>query len=142
MEPQRVDEIPSVGTMPATATSPLNTQLDPQPELTPPSSQMPLTPPKKLLTKRIIIVSIIIIVLISAGVSYSLFAMNKTQVTTATSTTQTDPPVNSAIQALTTSLTDNSISETTLTNTDDSTQATDSSTSAGMVGDSVDENNF
>jgi hypothetical protein len=101
----------------------------------------PVVAQKKSYKKQIIILSLIVAAIIGASIGYYLFAM-KSVATPVTATTQTTTAADPSVEALTKSLTDNSVSETTLTNTDDSTQATDTSTSAANVGDSVDENNF
>ena len=104
----------------------------------------PVTSPvvqKKSHKTLIIILAIVIAAVIGASVGYYLYAMKQATVPPA-ATTQAAIPTDPSLEALTTSLTDSSLSEITLTNTDDSSQATDATTSASMIGDSVDENNF
>jgi uncharacterized protein HemX len=126
----------------------------PEQPLTSPSETVdpipPLTPQNKS-HKKLIIVSLIVAAIIGASVGYYLFAMKKNSGSEANSTPATSSknvtqapaqPTNTAVDAITKSLTDGSTGETTLTNTDNSSDGTDASTSAGTVGDSVDENNF
>lgn len=103
-----------------------------------------LNPPQKKSHKKLIVIaSLIVAAIIGASVGAYLFTMKKTAAPDTThSTTQATTTSKNSVDAATKSLTDGANDETTLTNTDDSSYGTDASTTAGTVGDSVDENSF
>ncbi|MDB5160494.1 MAG: hypothetical protein JWO99_757 [Candidatus Saccharibacteria bacterium] len=108
---------------------------EPQPE--------PVVPSVKKSHRRLNILIAIISILVIGGIIGALLYYAKTKDTTLTAPQTTQAvKTNPDVQAVTQSLTSSSSSESTLTNTDDSADGTDASTSAGNVGDSVDENSF
>jgi hypothetical protein len=110
---------------------------EPQPE--------PVVPVVKKSHRRLNILIAIISILVIGGIIGALLYYTKTKDTASKATsTQTTQAVttNPDVQAATKGLTDGSSSESTLTSTNDSAAGTDANTSAGNVGDSVDENSF
>lgn len=107
----------------------------------PPVTEFPATIPQKKSRKKLIITLIIVIVLAAAGgvATYIMATQKNTSSTEATTTATTSG--SSSDEAMT-SLTGGAEDEATIVNSDDSTQASDASNSAGTIGETVDETAF
>jgi hypothetical protein len=101
--------------------------------------------PKKGRKVLFVILGIILVLIIAGATVYGLSIWNTKPkakpVARPTSSTQTNA-TSAALTAATSSMTSGAQNESAITSTDDSAQAANASTSAGNVGDSVNENNF
>lgn len=128
-----------------------NAAEDTEPSTESPVMSSPTPVVKKSRKSMVITIAVIVVLLIIGALAwYVLYgvpastptASDTTKVTSKTTTPATaatnDETINNAVDGLTSNATD----EATLTGTDDSSNATDASTSAANVGESVNENNF
>lgn len=147
MEPQKPLE-----TKPDLPPAEPDTTVEPTPSVEPNNndSTEPFAKPKKLPKKLIIIIIVAILVLAGAATIYYLMSTNSTNDQSTASTASTaneqtpasDTAINPDVQAAVDSLTSGVASESTVTETDDSGITSDANTSAGKVGDSINENNL
>lgn len=119
-----------------------------------PQPQMTVEPVKKSNNKTLLkIVIIIMAVLITSATGYFTYgyfnsekqkADDSTSKNVDTTTETSDEPavINPAVEAANSILTGSSVSESSLTSTDDSSILDETSDAAGSVGDSIDENSF
>ena len=91
--------------------------------------------------KLLVVLAIIVAITIVATTVFYVFDTKKAIAPSDSSAEQT-VPLNQSVNAALKTLTENTTAEGTLTNTDDTVEATSASTNAGVVGDSVDENDI